>query len=162
MRNSHDLRNSIYICHFALRTVFNHVPRWDLTPLKNFFFAFSIVLLLTGSKTFLNISEGGWSSLRPYSKPQIWLIRYFLDHYIYGEIIPIFLICPVHGFQSCVRIAPDSILMLLGWVTYHWVQNAGHSSSSHAPGEKKKSLGRSRKAWCYCFSAQTDGLRLTC
>ena len=71
-----------------------------------------------------------------------------IDDCIYSEIIPIFVICPAHGFQSCVIMAPDIILMLLGRVTYHWVQNTEHSSSPHTHSEKK-SMGRSRKAWYY-------------
>ena len=61
------------------------------------------------------------------------------------------LFCAAHGFQPCVRRAPDTIIMLLGRVTYHWVQNTEHSSSPHTPGEENKIPG-----------SQPQGLILFC
>ena len=65
--------------------------RSALHPPENFFFAFSIVLLLTSSFKKIYISEGGWSSLRLCSKPKISLIRHFGDRSDFMYIVKLYL-----------------------------------------------------------------------
>ena len=67
-----------YICCFGPWTVFNRVPGEHPTAPEKFFFL--LLDSITSNKrihNFFIFLGGGWSCLRPWSKPKISLIRHF-------------------------------------------------------------------------------------